>query len=1248
MKKVLLFGSVVVITFINSIAMGGNPEKFVTNSLGMKFVRIEPGSFLMGVEGRIPTDGLERDKPAKKVGQATEPAFWEGFRSGLIGAVINDGDPIDNRVLKVSRQIDLNWDTAEAHEAQITGKSARWRGLVKSPASGKVTFSLEANDKAVLVVGHERLVETAGKGQSGSGEIEMNKGKLVSVSVDTERTVYTRLYWSFEGQQKVIVPSEAFSYSATEENMAKIFLNWIPSARKKGRGRSGSTGGDYDEAPRHKVTITKAFYISQTEVTISQFRQFKAEYPGYDEFIPYASAISWDEAAAFCEWLSKREGKAYRLPTEAEWEYVCRAGTYTPFSSGLYPPEHETANAWGVKNMHTGVREWCQDWYAVYPEEAQVDPVGPAGGWAKIVRGGNMDWTTEESPYYTRSANRSAVPPAFGPPPLEYQLKQLQNAKLTFNLPEQMMEESRRSYKIERLDDTNVTLSEALNTPFRFTGLAGRWSIRTSGFIAGRHKIGFRVVMADAPKSNPSRFIPPFVHRCVKQTSPQLSQGPDLSKPYYHTRLLYPNFSGAPLTDAWQLGIEQGYGGGHHNSALEVLPNGDLIAGYYNTIFGGERSPCVSIMSMRFRRGADEWDMPSSWPDNVDSDDEGPVYWNDNGRLWLFWGSPRQFAGYPFQYATSDDNGATWSRIHFPLFDKRVAPYAAQPINSALRDSKGTVYIAVDGSHSPLTSELFATKDEGKTWYDTGGRTYGRHSTFIALDDDTIMAFGGKQASIDGFHPINISTDGGRTYTVTPSTLPALGGGTRASLRKLKSGRLLYVGDMQLRDYHKLTPQQAPPGFSGDGAYAALSDDKGKTWRVRKLTGGNVPGKDGKPVKVHTVSYVTARQGPDGIIHIVTSHNNPDLHFELNEAWILQNPDDRTPPVGREDTKIMPRTVKSYSEKYANGRIKVKWSAGVGENGKYLLDGSETWYYEDGQKQWQIEFNAGKRVGTEIYWRPDGTKQWQKVHAGYGTYYEWTNWKPDGKIRARSLWRGEVLLEYDITAGAVDAGSKSGVAALSDGMRILCFGDSITQGAGAELQGGFRGPLKKLLTEAGVKCDFVGRSKTSGLEDGEHEGNGGRRMSKLTATEVPEMFKANPNPDIIILLLGINDLIENRNSVEAMLGRMSALLYQCSRNAPGARILVGNLVPNACDNPVLGYNPSATYVGSEDKVLQFNAQMPRIVELTKTFGMKIELVDLHSKLTRQDLSDGIHPNKDGYDKIAAAWFEAIMKRQTKR
>ena len=84
------------------------------------------------------------------------------------------------------------------------------------------------------------------------------------------------------------------------------------------------------------------------------------------------------------------------------------------------------------------------------------------------------------------------------------------------------------------------------------------------------------------------------------------------------------------------------------------------------------------------------------------------------------------------------------------------------------------------------------------------------------------------------------------------------------------------------------------------------------------------------------------------------------------------------------------------------------------------------------------------------------------------------------------------------------------------------------------------------------------------------------------------------------------------------------------------------LVPNAADDPVLDYDPGKTYVNSEDKVVVFNRKLPGLIKLKKAQGINVECVDFHSRLTRDDLADGIHPNKNGYDKMAQIWFEAII------
>ncbi len=747
--------------------------------------------------------------------------------------------------------------------------------------------------------------------------------------------------------------------------------------------------GDFDESPRHKVTISKPFYISETEITVEQYKKFKSSWPGFKakmDYDPYACGISWHDAVEFCKWLSINLGKEYRLCTEAEWEYVCRAGTDTPFSSGMQQPEHETANAWGVKNMHTGVLEWCYDWHALYSAKEQTDPVGPSEGFVKVVRGGGLDhvdaktnsfyygrdigpWPMGLHPFFYRSANRGAIAPAFAPPPKEYQALQMK----PINPP--------------------LPPGPQSSSPYRAKGLVGGW-----------HHIGFRVVQGPMPQTKPSRFEQPFVQRCVKQKNPSLKQGPDLTKPYYRTRRVLLSLTQERMVNVgWKIGLPPGLGTNQHNGALIVCDNGDLIACYYNGFI--ESDPDMSILLVRLRYGSNHWDIPSPWPDFLDGNDASPFIFVDAGTIWLGWGGYHMTAAYPFRWTTSTDNGATWAPIQFPVFDSWPGGYGRrQPINSSFKSADGTLFVAFDGWGS--TSGLWATKNNGKTWFDAGGRVLGLHGTFAMLDDDTILAYGTRNRSIDGFCPKNVSTDLGKTWTVSRSAMPAQGGGDNPIMIKLDSGRLLYISNFGSTHDPNIF------GFSGPGGYVCLSDDEGDTWQVRKLIGAQTLDDKGQPVSVNTVGYVGADQAANGIIHIVTSRTNPDLHIELNEEWILSGSEDPNTQAG--DVEIVSGTVRKYEESYRNGKAKAIWSAGIGTDGQYLLEGDEVWYYPNGNKQWQVLYKAGDKVGAETYYNEDESPQWRWEYLRDGKQ-KFTVWDEFGKVKAKSIWKDRKILNYELS-----------------------------------------------------------------------------------------------------------------------------------------------------------------------------------------------------------------------------------------
>jgi formylglycine-generating enzyme required for sulfatase activity len=194
-----------------------------------------------------------------------------------------------------------------------------------------------------------------------------------------------------------------------------------------------------DEGPQHKVRITKPFYMGAFEVTQQQYETAMGRNPAcFKGAANPVEEVSWKDATEFCSRLSEMDGAKYRLPTEAEWEYACRAGSTTPFYfgrtisrqqanfDGRYPQgdgrkgeDRETTipvgrfapNAFGLYDMHGNVWEWCQDWYdsRCYANGPADDPQGPSRGSDRVVRGGS--WSPSHEASHLRSAARGHTAP---------------------------------------------------------------------------------------------------------------------------------------------------------------------------------------------------------------------------------------------------------------------------------------------------------------------------------------------------------------------------------------------------------------------------------------------------------------------------------------------------------------------------------------------------------------------------------------------------------------------------------------------------------------------------------------------------------------------------------------------------------------------------------------------------------------------------------------------------------------------
>jgi hypothetical protein len=268
--------------------------------------------------------------------------------------------------------------------------------------------------------------------------------------------------------------------------------------------------------------------------------------------------------------------------------------------------------------------------------------------------------------------------------------------------------------------------------------VAGGFALGTNASIrAGEKQIA---LLLDATNSSL-----PFNQSAVKQSAAPALQGPNPKIPYFTVRFALPippdndtNLSG-PL-----LGLDSSVRAHNHSPGFEILPNGDVLAVYFsakNSSGSSESDNTTAFVQARLRYGAEEWDVPELFFDFKGMNEQSGLLWTDGNTIRFFGGGRGASPWLPFKMATSTNNGATWT-LTLPQLDKPASDFTPQPIVNAFRGADGAVYFAMDAADNE--SFLWRSADDGVHWRDMGGRTSGRHSTVVPLDDKgDLLSIGG-------------------------------------------------------------------------------------------------------------------------------------------------------------------------------------------------------------------------------------------------------------------------------------------------------------------------------------------------------------------------------------------------------------------------------------------------------------------------------------------------------------------------
>ncbi len=623
-------------------------------------------------------------------------------------------------------------------------------------------------------------------------------------------------------------------------------------------------GGDgwwsnMDETPVHTVELTSPMRMGVTPVTNAQFEAFCPEHRALRGIDGVSNAdddavvnVTYQQALDFCDWLGKKYGGEFRLPTEAEWEYACRAGTYTRYNTGnTLPKEYQRnqrttrnypasvnmrvgqtpPNAFGLTDMHGLVEEWCMDWYAPYTSEDQVNPAGPATGEFRVTRGGSHSTPVN----YLQSSNRMAMHP-----------------------------EDSHSLTGFRVVQSKATLrhygqGKVKMKPVAFT--PKKWTKVPEDKVIFNEPLQYLLRPADTTipfylhNHQPALTYAPNGDLIVAWFSTTLEDGRELC--VLSSRLKDGSRQWEPASVFFHVADRNLTG-----TSLLTMPDGSImhLNGMGNA---GDWQNLAMVQRISHDCGY-TWSSPRIiYPRHVKRHQlvAGPIITKDGSIVQMCDAGPGGNAGAAFHI--SRDGGKTWN----DQWDGAPVKFTA--------DSTGTTVAGIHAGVVELKDGRFMCLGRGNSLRDAQGRLR---------------------------MPMSVSSDGGKTWHYTASEFPPLYGGQRLQLRRLHNGAILLIsftdhpqGTLQNGGERGMEFKRADGStFRGYGIYAALSFDEGKTWPVRKLlTDGkrremNGAGWTGNFImdKTHAENrgYLALTQTPDNMIHLISSRN----YYCFSPAWLMQ------------------------------------------------------------------------------------------------------------------------------------------------------------------------------------------------------------------------------------------------------------------------------------------------------------------------------------------------------------------------